>query len=675
VRYIKLIIFIFCVGTITAQNYPIAINISVQPPYNAYVPDYFDVGSNKVGVTMTLKDLASPPIDVYLKVQIKGTGIQAVNNFSVPASLAGGYINLSPGVPTMISSSQIADYFKLNTLQLSGSDVDKITQDNAFTEGIYQICITAYERNRQVPLSAEACATFWVTTHNPPLLIFPPNTSSQNPLTPQLLTFRWNKLHTDFPGSLGSEYTFELFEVPQGRNPQEVALTMPPIYTEKSDLLTLTFDPSKPLLNLGTRYAWRVKVTDKSEKPFFKNKGYSEVWSFLYGDQERIITTDNTWKTNSDNIKITSGRIYFDSINNIASYKVEYRKKGSVTWYADNVANNSMNVSGLKSSTTYEYRVSTNTTDQVKTSAIKDFTTLPKGESKCGVDSVPTIDCSNRISFATPGSIWDYNGFELQVVRVTNNNGSYFDGIGYISIPFLAGLRIPVEFNTIGVNQNMVVCSGTAEAITKGLEAFIRDGWAAAGGGSFTGTLIRVDRPIKWIKVDFTKRPPIIVVTFPDGTTREYPFEFGKEYLFTDPNGNVWKVDGNGNVTDGKQGAATEVSPAALAILKKALQKMETFYTKSIADGYETVANDKRNIVNRTAIFTDLINSNTNVVNTNIASVTDVVKALINDANDAEQKYNHFKMLQVICLSNKREDHAKIAGKYIMRSRNQSAYI
>jgi hypothetical protein len=660
VKYIIIILTIVFVHTSNAQNYPINVNLNVNPPYSPYVPDYFDIGSNKVMVTMLLKDLTSPPIDVYLKVRIIGTGIQAVSN--PIQSGAQSFVNLTPGGLITLSSSQVAEYFNFSNLQLSGSEVDKITSSNAFTEGVYQICVTAYERNRQVQLSAEVCATIWITTHQPPQLVFPSNVSNQTILTPQLLPFSWNKLHTDFPGSLGTEYTFELFEVPNGRNPQEIALTMPPVFTEKTDFLTLPFDASKPSLNIGTRYAWRVTASDKSGKPYFRNNGQSEVWSFIYGDEERIIVENPNWNVSADNIKTSSVRIFYDAIPNNSIYKVEYRKKGSLTWYSDNVQGLFKNVGGLQPSTTYEYRI-TNNNNPSRTSITQEFTTKPKTTPNCGVDSNSIIDCTNKISSTTPGAIWDYNGFELQVLEISSSSSSNFNGTGFMTIPFLAGLRIPVKFTNIAVNTELTVCSGQAEAISKGLDAFIQGQWSAStgGGGTFTGTMITTTKTVKWVAIDYSQTPPVIVVTFPNGSTQTYPFEPGHEVLITDAMGNVWKIDANGNITQGTQGSTVLASEDAKDVIKKVLEFHALTYTEARMDASKSDLDLKSSSLPSTFPTLpangenlnfpfELENNNESTSSSGAANIQN--KQIIINYYIAERKYNLDLMMYVISSYN-----------------------
>ena len=145
--------------------------------------------------------------------------------------------------------------------------------------------------------------------------------------------------------------------------------------------------------------------------------------------------------------------------------------------------------------------------------------------------------------------------FPVTVISAQGSNGIY-SGTGYIVVPYLADTKVKVFFNNIKLNTDKKLIEGAIETTYDPNESAVA--YASAGLGETFGDAgvkeVIVDFPIGGITYSATPPPGKITITGSDGgsgtgSTAEYPG--GKDYQFTDSNGNIWTVDENGTVTKG----------------------------------------------------------------------------------------------------------------------------
>jgi hypothetical protein len=163
----------------------------------------------------------------------------------------------------------------------------QIIHGDGLPEGIYRICVRAYNYDTGEPLSdpepVGCTGPFPVKSVEPPAFITPLDDAKLVPATPQGVNFSWT-LPAGAPPL--AEYTLKLVElVPKTRNPFDAlnSATQPPFFESKTNATTLLLGPAQPQLKVGGRYAVRVTVRDPQGKVYFKNNGQSQVVSFDYG--------------------------------------------------------------------------------------------------------------------------------------------------------------------------------------------------------------------------------------------------------------------------------------------------------------------------------------------------------------------------------------------------------
>ncbi|MFO0478211.1 MAG: hypothetical protein ACK50L_05470, partial [Bacteroidota bacterium] len=268
------------------QNYPIQLNVILTPPYSGYLPEYATAGNEKLKVILLQKDLTQPTYNVRLAMRLEGNGYSLSTN----PFFKGQPISLQAGVPLEISGSDIYEFLNSANLDFAGLNKNSYEQGQALPEGYYSICFTAYDYNSTLPtqVSNQSCTQAWMTLSDPPFLNMPICGSTVQSNTPQNVLFGWTPMNTGSPNSANqTEYIFELWETrPDNQaNPNNIVLSAPPVQTYTTDFTTYNYGLTETQLIAGMQYIWRVRAHDKSNRDVFKNQGYSQICTFVYGSK------------------------------------------------------------------------------------------------------------------------------------------------------------------------------------------------------------------------------------------------------------------------------------------------------------------------------------------------------------------------------------------------------
>ena len=182
----------------------------------------------------------------------------------------------------------------------------------------------------------------------------------------------------------------------------------------------------------------------------------------------------------------------------------------------------------------------------------------------------PKYDIANKNPLQTmlgANEVFTAGDFPVTVISAQGSNGIY-SGTGYIVVPYLADTKVKVSFNNIKLNTDKKLIEGAIETTYDPNETAVS--YASAGLGETFGDAgvkeVTIDFPIGGITYSATPPPGKITITGSDGgggtgSTVDYPG--GKDYTFTDSNGNIWTVDENGTVTQGGKVAEGGASTTA----------------------------------------------------------------------------------------------------------------
>jgi len=465
-----------------AQFYPVQSTPQLVPPYSVYLSDYATPGNEKLRVILVQRDLTQPSYQLRLvmSVELNGKIIMRTSRTYNPPP-----ISLNPGIPTVISGGDLAPYLDSRNIDFVGYSKEQYERTKALPEGSYQITFTAYDYRRQDVQVSNAGGTFYyLAKSEPPLINLPACGSKVMMRTPQQLVFSWLSRNTSSPNSaVDTEYQLELFETrPAGRNPNDIALSTQPVFKTLLSTTQYVYTPADPLLLENMTYVWRVLAIDRNGKDAFRNNGYSEVCTFVYGSTDPDMSIGIVKNLQAESEGERKGRIWWDK-GDFDSYRVYYRKTGEgYEWFTANITKEELTTAGktngevrlfdLEPDTEYETRVQGkkggyfgNYTDIVK------FRTPPHKVAQCGDNSTMPYGDMSKPSGNTliKGSTVQLDDMEVMLLDVAPLGNGWFKGIGKVSIDYFGGANFAVKFDRLFIDENRVAGYGRVDYISKGM--------------------------------------------------------------------------------------------------------------------------------------------------------------------------------------------------------------
>ncbi|HRD06768.1 MAG TPA: hypothetical protein PK037_04355, partial [Saprospiraceae bacterium] len=143
---------------------------------------------------ITLSNAGAQSHSLKLLVSLDGNnGVKAnMTNDYVPSTI----ITLGAGESKVLTGTMLnAHYANLteNHLQYSGVTKNTILQTEKLPEGVYTICVKAYDYNTGVLLSSSfgGCTTIMVTQYDPPMILLPTHNSTVLASQPTFTTMSW----------------------------------------------------------------------------------------------------------------------------------------------------------------------------------------------------------------------------------------------------------------------------------------------------------------------------------------------------------------------------------------------------------------------------------------------------------------------------------------------------
>ncbi|MCA6365308.1 MAG: hypothetical protein IM638_19910 [Bacteroidetes bacterium] len=480
-----LLVLLLLVPTrISAQTYPVQLNVQLQPPFSGYLPDYTTPGSEQLKIFVLFTDFTRPSYDIKLKFRLQGQGITIEN----PAYFYAGPFTVEPGVPLQLSGTDLAQLMAQQNLVYSGITTQQYNQRRVLPEGFYTVCVTAYDYLNPTPIqvSNEACTQAWMIISDPPLLNLPLCGSTVPEIQPQQITFSWTPLNMGGPSSaLGTEYILRLWEVRPAGNPAgNVILSSPPVDSIVTTLTVANYTQlNYPLID-GMEYVWTVQARDAGGRELFRNRGMSAPCTFVWGNTFGASAASINLNLAAQVINHRQARLTWDSVALFSSYRVEYRAQNySPQWYnaagTPTVADNALRVYDLTPQRTYEARVQgiMPNGQPGAWSDIVTFITPAEAIIACGQTSpAPSMQNFKPLTAASIGQTWQIGQFEMLVTQLQSisNAQGYYSGLGKIKMFGVVG--VACSFQNIRMNEELQMVAGEVHALTDGI-----DNWLAQG--------------------------------------------------------------------------------------------------------------------------------------------------------------------------------------------------
>jgi TANFOR domain-containing protein len=565
-----------------AQVFPVQATTQLSPPYSLYLADYVESGAERLALNVFLTDPGRPELNVRFRFRIVGQGItiETRPDFIPPP------ITIQGGVPLRLISTDLADYFNPNTLNFQGITRREYEKTGKLPEGVYQFCFEVLEYNRGAKISNTACAIAWMVLNDPPIINIPQQNEKLKPQLPQNVVFQWTPRHTGSPNSaFTTEYEIKMVEVwPATRNPNDAILTSPPILETTTRNTSFVYGPAETPLEPGRRYAFRIQaksIAGVEELDLFKNNGYSEVFSFVYGDACNFPSNINAEALGSQRFSLQ-----WDTEFNHTAFTIKYRPVGTTQWYESSSSFNESIISSLKPVTTYEYQVAARCGffDGVY-SPIGKVTTLeePLQSYSCGVPlETFNLDAAELTGSLKVGDVIKAGDFNVTLTKVTGSNG-VFSGEGVITVAYFNRAKVKAEFTNISVNKDLRLVNGFFNVTGAGVE--IIPGSVMNLMDDLTQALDLADSAL----TDFEQSLPgqfdphsfvadtlvtsageitkvykaedgSVVIEKSNGTQQTLPSGGGETYAIKDDKGNAYLVDKNGKVHKTSADVATKAA-------------------------------------------------------------------------------------------------------------------
>jgi hypothetical protein len=443
-----------------AQSYPVQVNISLTPPYSAFLTDYSAPEAQKFTATFLLRDLNVTDYKGKLRLTIEGVGITIRTKAN--------YIPINPitlygGESLTLFGEDLEEYFNPNNLDFAGISRSQYEKGAKLPEGVYRFTLEMLDYNRSTLVSNKGTAVAWVILNDPPLLNLPRNDSKAKIIDPVNIAFTWTPRHTGSPNSaFSTEYIFKLVEVwPATRNPYDAFLSQQPLYETTTTATQIVYGPAEPALIPGRKYAWQVQATDTEGRDLFKNQGKSEVYVFQFGDE---LGTPENFRQDGGNSSVANLR--WEPAQNGAApqqYRVRYRKKSDRDrgiWYETVTNQLWIAIPSLQPDTEYEMQIRAESKPQVSEySTLQSIRTDVEGTAPytCGTDGVVNpVTNTNLLLALVPGDIITLRNFKILVTDVTGSAGNY-TGRGWLKMPWFNGAGVRVNFaGQVNTNHELI---------------------------------------------------------------------------------------------------------------------------------------------------------------------------------------------------------------------------
>ncbi|WP_163628759.1 fibronectin type III domain-containing protein [Paludibacter sp. 221] len=331
-----------------AQVSPVSVTTMLTPPYSLTLSDYTRMGAQNMVVTIMVNDVSITNLPVRLHLKIETTAGITIENTPMMTTTP---IYLSGGQVSVLFGEDLADYFNVNNLQFKGYSREEYRRTGQLPEGFYRFSVEVRHFDTGRVISRQGTAMAWIALGKPPLLKSPMEGAEMGQINGMPLTFSWQPSALGVPNA-GLQYTFEMWEMRMpGISPYVVAASMPVFHSVSQQGTTLTILPASLFLEPGMQYAWRVTASDPAGLIPFAEKGQSEIRTFVYQSKCDCVTDFTIDRRGRD------ATVSWRGASNQTSFYVEVENPDTDYSNRQQVFNNSFDLHGLQTGSTYNIRV------------------------------------------------------------------------------------------------------------------------------------------------------------------------------------------------------------------------------------------------------------------------------------------------------------------------------
>ncbi|HRN35685.1 MAG TPA: hypothetical protein PLL18_02095, partial [Flavobacteriales bacterium] len=193
-RLAGLLMTLFAAASAHAQPLPISVSLVLAPPYPLHADEVLDMGDNTLISLQNNNPFES--YTLYLGSELDGSN--GVNIRTRPEARPQTPIELAPGASLLLSGTELQAFYNNyneSDLLYSGITLEDLINDNALPEGLYTLCVRAYDFLTGLPLSGPSplgcSAPFVVVTADPPIITSPTNGQELPYTDPAFFTITW----------------------------------------------------------------------------------------------------------------------------------------------------------------------------------------------------------------------------------------------------------------------------------------------------------------------------------------------------------------------------------------------------------------------------------------------------------------------------------------------------
>ena len=170
---------------------PVQVSVALAPPYPVHLEDYAQM---KGQIIVSLINTSQTFLQLRLVPTVQGQN-------GVSATIKPGYrpatpLTLGPLETKVLTGAQLQSLnmgLSLENMDLKGVSVQQIIRTETLPEGMYDLCIRAFDFNSTTQLSkdGQGCSMFNITWYDPPVIMNPADKAMVSPLTPPFLNINW----------------------------------------------------------------------------------------------------------------------------------------------------------------------------------------------------------------------------------------------------------------------------------------------------------------------------------------------------------------------------------------------------------------------------------------------------------------------------------------------------
>jgi len=225
---------------------------------------------NQIFATLILNDFSFKNYNVRLRLSIEGNGVSISSNNLLNYKS----FSLIPGIPKVLSSFELGDYFNPANLNFNGIDKNAFLENGTLPKGNYKLCFTVIdgESDGSNELSNTECDFLSVDYQEVPII----TSDIVSVLDSERLEWKHNSI---LSGEVN--YTIEIYEFTGGKDYEIYTYQKPEFVVGAGFQNSINISKQLSEMSKSKLFAFFVKVNNNQGSNYtFKNQGYSKPLYF-----------------------------------------------------------------------------------------------------------------------------------------------------------------------------------------------------------------------------------------------------------------------------------------------------------------------------------------------------------------------------------------------------------